>query len=504
MTRNLSLFFIALRLKIILSVSITTVAAAKPNVVIIYGDDVGYGDVGAYGATRIPTPNIDRLAAEGLRFTDAHCAASTCTPSRYSLLTGELPFRKEGTGIAHGLSQMIISPDQFTLADVFMNSGYETAVIGKWHLGLDDEKIDWNTTIEPGPEALGFDHHFIIPATNDRLPAVYLDSGRVANLSPDDPITVTRGRLIPESVPGTAYPDARLDPDSITAYKGDAAHSGTVINGIGRIGHMKGGKSALFKDEDIADDLVRKAGEFIATHREKPFFLFFSASDIHAPRWPHQRFRGKSRHGLRGDAMVSFDWSTGEILGFLEKHGLGENTIVILSSDNGPIYIDGGYLDGTEAPVPGSPDPGHQASGIYRGGKYQLYEGGTRVPLIVRWPGKVEPGVSNALVTQTDFLASFAAHLGQEIPSGQARDSRDFFKTLTGENPDGAEVIIECAFDKTAIRKKQWKFIPEPPQLYDLAADPGETANLIKHFPDKSKELKALLETYRTQPLRKR
>lgn len=478
-------------------------ASEKPNVVIIYGDDVGYGDVGAYGSKKIPTPNIDRLAAQGLRFTDAHCAASTCTPSRYSLLTGELPFRKEGTGIANGLANMIISPDQYTLADVFKKSGYETAVIGKWHLGLGDKKIDWNTKIEPGPESLGFDYHFIIPATNDRLPTVYIEAGKVVNLSLDDPITVIRRGDFAETVPGTRYPVAKRHPEAITAYKGDAAHSGSVINGIGRIGFIRGGKSALFKDEDIADDLVRKAAKFIADHKSKPFFLFFSASDIHAPRWPNPRFRGKSEEGLRGDSMVSFDWSVGAVLALLEKQGLDKNTIVILSSDNGPVYIDGGYLDGCETDGSSGSDRGHDASGIYRGGKYQIYEGGTRIPLIVRWPGKVKQGVSDALVSQTDFLASFASFLKIKIPDGQAQDSRDFFKTLTGETTDGAEVIIESSFSKVAIRKGQWKFILESPQLYDLAKDPGETKDLMDDFPEKANEMEVLLKTYTKFSLRK-
>lgn len=488
---------------ITLCLLVPAVARESPNVVIIYGDDVGYGDVGAYGSKMIPTPNIDRLATQGLRFTDAHCAASTCTPSRYSLLTGELPFRKEGTGIAHGLANMIISPDQYTLADVFKASGYETAVIGKWHLGLDDEKIDWNGKIEPGPESLGFDYHFIIPATNDRLPTVYIESGKTVNLSPDDPISVRRGGDFGDTVPGTRYPTAKQNPEAVTAYPGDAAHSGTVINGIGRIGRMRGGKSALFKDEDIADDLVLKAGKFITAHKSKPFFLFFSASDIHAPRWPNQRFRGMSGNGLRGDAMVSFDWSVGAILALLEKNGLEKNTIVILSSDNGPVYIDGGYLDGSETNGSSGSDRGHDASGIYRGGKYQIYEGGTRIPTIVRWPGVVKHGVSDALLTQTDFLASFASFLNVKIPVGQAQDSRDFFKTLTGEDAQGAEVIMESAFSETAIRKGQWKYIAEPPQLYDLGKDRGETKNLAGDFPEKAANMKLLLDTYMKTPLRK-
>lgn len=473
----------------------------KPNVVLIYGDDVGYGDVGVYGSKKIPTPNLDRLAAEGLRFTDGHCSASTCTPSRYSLLTGEMPFRKKGTGIARGNANMVISPDQFTLADVFQQSGYKTGVIGKWHLGLADGKIDWNKRIEPGPEALGFDHYFIIPATNDRTPCVYVQDGRVVNLDANDPITVSYGKRIPDSAPGTKYPDGILDPEAITVYKGDRGHCGTVINGLGRIGYMKGGKSALFKDEDIADDLVREAGKFIKANKDRPFFLYFSASDIHAPRWPHNRFRGKSQHGLRGDAMVSFDWSTGQILNLLEELGLKENTIVIASSDNGPVYMDGGYQDGCEVRGSNGSDRGHDASGVYRGGKYQIYEGGTRVPFIVRWPGKVEPGVSDALISQVDLLASFAAMLGTKIPEGRARDSRDYIRTLLGYQTKGADIIMENSFRSLAVRRNNWKYIDTKPQLYDLSEDPGETENLLEKFPRIAEEMKDLLEKYSKQPL---
>lgn len=491
----------------LLSLSGPLTAAPKPNVVLIYGDDVGYGDVGAYGAKKIPTPHIDQLAADGLRFTDAHCASATCTPSRYSLLTGELPYRKKGTGIAHGNAQMIIGPDQYTLADVFKQAGYRTAVIGKWHLGLDDEPIDWNGKIEPGPEALGFDYHFIMPATNDRLPTVYVSNNRVVNLDPKDPITVVRGNYrqpLPDSVPGTRYPIALLNPEAVTVYPGDHAHSGSVIHGIGRIGKMRGGKSALFKDEDLADDFVRESLAFIDRNQDQPFFLFFSANDIHAPRWPHQRFRGQSEHGLRGDAMVSFDWSVGAILKHLQTRGLAENTIVILSSDNGPVYIDGGYQDGCTVERSGGADRGHRAAGPFRGGKYQIYEGGTRVPLIVRWPGRVSPGVSDALMSQTDFLASFAGWLGAGIPEQQARDSRDCFDALTGQCKRGAEITIQTAFNKVALRAGSWKYIPHNGELFDLSEDPAETNNLADTFPKRAAAMKARLELHANAPLSSR
>lgn len=481
-----------------------------PNVVILYADDVGYGDVGVYGATKIPTPRIDALAAQSLRFTDGHCAASTCTPSRYSLLTGEMAFRQPGKGIAHALSNMLIKPDRFTMADLFKNAGYTTGYVGKWHLGLDDEPINWNTKIDPGVQSLGFDHHFIMPATNDRLPAVYIKDGRVVNLDPDDPITIQRGRRIADDVPGTTYPDARQNPEAITAYPGDPAHSGTVINGLGRIGFMKGGQAALWKDEDLADDFVREAGMFIKANRDKPFFLLFSANDIHAPRWPHERFRGVSDHGLRGDAMVSLDWSCGAILDMLDEHGLAENTLVIFASDNGPVSIDGGYLDGSEINTIDKPsDRGHFAAGPYRGGKYTIYEGGTRTPFIVRWPGKVEPGVSSALISQTDLLASFAALLDQPIPEGQAPDSRNHLPAFLGKDADGAEIIlVQTNNTQAALRSKHWKYIPgndeTEAQLYDLSADIGEKNNLIHDRPQVAQKLAAVMQRYSEQGLAER
>jgi hypothetical protein len=212
-----------------------------PNVVIVYGDDVGYGDVGAYGAELIPTPNLDRMAAEGLRFTDAHCAAATCTPSRYSLLTGGMAFRKKGTGVLPGNANMAIDPGQFTLGDVFQQAGYRTGAIGKWHLGLGAGPIDWNGMVQPGPADIGFDYSFLLPATNDRVPCVYVENGHVVNLDPNDPISVSYGKPLDESMPGTAYPDGTLNPEAMTYYPSSHGHNNSVINGIGRIGFMKGG-----------------------------------------------------------------------------------------------------------------------------------------------------------------------------------------------------------------------------------------------------------------------
>ncbi|MBK1833764.1 sulfatase-like hydrolase/transferase [Roseibacillus ishigakijimensis] len=488
---------------------LTTAANPRtPNVILIYSDDVGWGDLSCYGAEKIQTPHLDKLAAEGLRFTDAHCSASTCTPSRYSLLTGEMAFRKEGTGILPGNAKMAISPDQFTLPDVFKAAGYTTGGIGKWHLGLGDGKIDWNGEIKPGPRDLGFDYIYLMAATNDRVPSVYIENERVVNLDPADPITVVynyrKDARIPDDVPGTAYPDGRDNPEAMTYYKNSHGHNQTVINGIGRIGMMKGGQSALWDDETMSEEFLGKAREFVGRHKDEPFFLYFGTQTIHVPRVPNEKFKGKSSLAYRGDVMLELDWTVGEIMKMLREEGLDENTVVIFSSDNGPVYDDG-YEDGTTVQTSTQEaDNGHDGSGPYRGGKYQIFEGGNRVPFIMRWPGHIQPGVSDALISQVDLLASTAAWLGVEVPAGHAIDSRDYGAALVGKDPKGAEIILEQARTQ-AIRQGDWKYFEQgkqnQPHLYYLAEDPGEQFNLAGEVPDKASELAALLAKYRKQGL---
>lgn len=485
--------------------------APMPNVILIYGDDVGYADVGAYGATLIPTPNLDRMAAEGIRFTDAHCAAATCTPSRYSLLTGEMAFRKQGTGVLPGNAKMAISPQQLTIADLFKAAGYQTGVIGKWHLGLGDGRIDWNGAIEPGPLDLGFDTCFLLPATNDRVPCVYVEDRHVFNLDPADPLTVSYGQPVASGIPGTEYPDARTTPEAMTYYRSSHGHNHSVINGIGRIGFMKGGRSALWDDETMTDVFVDRARKFIATHKDQRFFLFFSSQNIHVPRTPHPRFRGSSQLTYRGDAMVELDWAVGEILGAVREAEIDDNTLILFTSDNGPVYDDG-YRDGTTVLTSqGEVDRGHDASGPYRGGKYQIFEGGTRIPLLVRWPAGITPGVSAALVTQVDFLASFAGFLGQSVPADAARDSRDAWAALVGKDPVGSEIILEQA-RHVALRRGPWKYYEEKlggrneatsmqPSLFNLDQDIGEAHNLADQHPRIVAELRSLLARYQVHGL---
>jgi len=500
--RNLALVFAA--------AALAATAAEKPNVVIIYGDDVGYADLGAYGAKLIPTPHLDKLASEGLMFTDGHCSAATCTPSRFSMLTGIHGFR-HGVRVLAPNAPMKIKPDMFTLPQLFKKAGYETAVIGKWHLGIGDGEtpVDWNADVKPGPLEVGFDYSFLLPSTNDRVPCVYLENHRVLNLDPKDPLFVGKK---PDGVECTEYPDGKKNPEAMTYYRSSHGHNNSVINGIGRIGQMWGGKAALWNDETMALEFAKQARKYLAERKkDQPFFLYWSAADIHVPRAPNPRFKGKSKLTYRGDAMVQLDWCAGEILAALEEQGLAQNTIVIFSSDNGPVYDDG-YEDGTTVKTSTKEvDRGHDGSGPYRGGKYQIYEGGTRVPFIVRWPGKVKPGKSTAMMNQIDFIASFAALLEIELEPSQAIDSRNSLPALLGKDSRGLPYMIEEARG-LGLRRGPWKFIPggkpkkggkkkaaqaKPGELYNLASDPGEQKNVIKDNPGVADEMGKLLEKLR-------
>ncbi len=471
--------------------------ADKPNVVIIYGDDVGYGDVGAYGAKLIPTPNIDKLASEGLLFTDGHCSAATCTPSRFSMLTGIHGFR-HGVRVLAPNAPMKIKPEMFTLPQLFKQAGYQTAVVGKWHLGIGDGEtpVDWNGEVKPGPLEIGFDYSFLLPSTNDRVPCVYVENHHVVNLSKSDPLFVGQK---PAGVVCTEYPDGRKNPEAMTYYRSSHGHNNSVINGIGRIGKQFGGKSALWNDETMADVFVEKTTNYIAAQKpDVPFFLFFSSQDIHVPRAPNARFKGMSELDYRGDAMVQLDWATGAILKALDDHGFAENTLVIFSSDNGPVYDDG-YEDGTTVHTSTQEvDRGHDASGPYRGGKYQIYEGGTRVPFIVKWPGHVRPGKSDAMVNQIDFIASFADLLGITLQDSQAIDSRNTMSALLGKNSNGNEYMIEEAGRSLALRRGPWKFVQgkqkKAVELFHLVSDVGEQDNVAKKNPRVLKEMRDLLE----------
>ena len=478
------------------------VAAETPNIVLIYADDLGYGDVGCYGAEAVATPHIDRIAREGLRFTDGHCPSATCTPSRYAMLTGEYAWRQRGTGVARGNAALIIDPERITLASILKDAGYTTGVVGKWHLGLGSGDVDWNGAVKPGPLELGFDECFLIPATGDRVPCVYVEGHHVVGLDPTDPIQVSYGKPIGNDPTGIDHPELlKMHPSH--------GHNMTIVNGISRIGYMSGGHSARWVDEDLADVITQRAVKFLDQHSEKPFFLYFSYHDIHVPRVPHERFVGSSGMGPRGDAIVQLDWCTGEILKALDRLDLTENTLVIFTSDNGPV-VDDGYQDDAVEKL-----GNHKPAGPLRGGKYSAFEAGTRVPFIVRWPGRVKPGTSSdALVCQVDFPASFAAFVDRKLEDDDAPDSFNVMPALLGESATGRTHLVEHA-RTLSIRHGTWKLI-EPsrgpqvftntniesghdsaPQLYDLSQDLGEQQNLAVRHPERVRELTNLLNEIR-------
>jgi arylsulfatase A-like enzyme len=481
----------------------TTAQQTSPNIILIYADDLGYGDVSSYGATAVRTPNIDRVAKEGIRFTDAHSPAATCTPSRYTLLTGEYAFRKPGTGVLPGNAGLIIEPGRTTLPSVLQRAGYATGVVGKWHLGLGAKSgPDWNSDVRPSPNDIGFDSAFIMAATGDRVPTVYVEDRRVVGLDASDPIAISYEAPIGD------WPTGRGRPELLTKMRPSHGHDQTIVNGISRIGYMTGGKAALWRDEDMADLFTRRAIEFVERSRAKPFFLYFSLHDPHVPRVPHPRFVGKTSMGPRGDAIVQADWSVGEILDALDRLGLTSNTLVIVTSDNGPV-IDDGYQDDAVAKL-----GGHRPSGPFRGGKYSHFEAGTRVPFVVRWPAGVKRGESDALVSQVDLLASLAAWVGQKLAPADAPDSIDLMDAFLGRSRTGRDHLVEQA-GGLALRVGQWKYI-EPskrpkvnantntelgndsvPQLYDLQADPGETKNVADQHSARVAEMAALLEKIR-------
>lgn len=466
---------------------------ARPNIVLIVADDLGYGDVGCYGATKVRTPNIDRLAAKGVRFTDGHCTSATCTPSRYALLTGEYPWRRQGTAILRGDAPLIIDPGRPTLPSVLKAAGYVTGVVGKWHLGLGAGNVDWNGPIKPGPLEIGFDYCFLIPATGDRTPCVYVEDHGVVGLDKSDPIRVSYGQKVGDDPTGKERPD-------LLKMKLTHGHDNTIVNGISRIGFMSGGKAARWVDQDMADVITKKATNYIERSKDKPFFLFFSTHDIHVPRVPHPRFAGTSQCGTRGDVIQQLDGCVGAVMGALDRLGLADNTIVILSSDNGPV-LDDGYADGAVETL-----NGHAPAGLLNGGKYSPYEGGTRVPFIVRWPARVKPGASGALVCQVDLMASLGALVGQELGEKVGPDSFNVLPALLGEQPTGRDHLVEQG-GPLALRKGKWKLVTRPnaarpagrAELYDLSQDPSERNNLAGEHPDVVTELTGFLQDLRSR-----
>ena len=417
----------------------------KPNIIVILADDLGFGDVSAYGSTTISTPNIDRLAHEGACFTNGYATSATSTPSRYALMTGMYPWKNKEAKILPGDAPLIIDENQFTLPKMMQNCGYTTGAIGKWHLGMGSGNANWNETVKPGAKEIGFDYSCLIAATNDRVPTVYVENGNVVNLDPSDPIEIS----YEENFQGE--PTAISNPEMLKMNWAHG-HNNSIINGIPRIGYMKGGTKARWKDEDMADYFINGVKKFISEHKNTPFFLYYGLHQPHVPRAPHERFVGKTTMGPRGDAIIEADWCVGELLAQLEKEGLLENTIIIFSSDNGPVLNDG-YKDGA-AELVGL----HSPSGGLRGGKYSLFDGGTHVPLFVYWKGKIQPVRSEALISQMDIMASLGNMLGASLP--EVLDSRNYLNALMGKDLQARENFVIEAQGRMAYRSADWIMIP--------------------------------------------
>jgi arylsulfatase A len=483
--------------------------AAKPNVVLILVDDLGYGDLGCYGATRVQTPHIDRLASEGRRFTDAHSASAVCTPSRYGLLMGEYPFRRDLWGPVMNPSPLVVDPEQTSLADLFQRHGYATALFGKWHLGFGDQpKPDWNQALRPGPLELGFDHYFGIPVVNSHPPFVWVEDDHVVGLEAGDPL-VYGGKPPTES-----YPEKMMSPAMSGAQ---AAH-------------------ALYRDDQAGKTLVDRATRFIHHQQGSPFFLYLATPQIHHPFTPAREFIGTSRAGRYGDFIHELDWMVGQVVQTLEDAQVLDRTLIILTSDNGGMLNQGGQEAWRE---------GHRLNGSLLGFKFDAWEGGHRVPMIARWPGKIPAGtVSDELICQVDLWATCAAMVGHRRQPGEAPDSIDMLPVFTGSNatPLREELVISPSKKShLALRQRGWMYIgarggggfsgqkpgdhslggpaalqfagqknsdildgqytADAPQeqLYDLIADPFQTSNVIRQHPEIAARLRTRLQELRRQ-----
>lgn len=476
-------------------------AAGRPNIVLLYADDMGYGDLAIQNPdSRIPTPNLDRLAREGMRFTDAHSSSGICSPSRYALLTGRFHWRKFHE-IVTSFDPPVLDEAEFTLPEMLKSAGYQTACFGKWHLGWNwndilkpgatpqrdprgvnkiyaPDDFDWSRPISGGPLSHGFDHYFGDDVPNFP-PYAWFRNDRVIT-QPSEPLSIT-----PETKEG--------------AWEA-------------RPGPMTPGWDFYAVIPRITDETVRWIGRQRGS--DAPFFLYVPFNSPHAPIVPAEEFAGKSQAGGYGDFMVQTDAEAGRILRALEDHGFAENTLVIFTADNGAERYAYERVRRFR----------HRSSGPLRGLKRDLYEGGHRVPFVVRWPGVVEAGaVSDALVSQVDLMATFAAILGRELPAGAAEDSHDMLGVLKGSAPGPRRTIVHNTMAGAyAIRHDNWVLIanrtgfhsrvPEwfakenghventhPGELYDLDADPGQKNNLYAARPDKVAELTALLAKTRAK-----
>lgn len=471
----------------------------SPNIIIIYTDDLGYGDVGFNGATEIKTPNLDKLANNGVRFTNGFASSATCTPSRYALLTGVYPWREKNAKILPGTAPLIISTDQMTIPKMLKTKGYHTGIVGKWHLGLGSGHVNWNEHVSPGPNEVGFDYSYIMAATQDRVPTVYIENGDVVGLDPNDPIEINYKENFEGQTSG-------IDNPELLKMKWHHGHNSSIINGIPRIGYMKGGEAAKWKDEDMADHFLKGAQDYVKKHKDEPFFLYYAMQQPHVPRTPHPRFVGASGLGPRGDVIVEADWCIGEFMKTLEDEGLLENTLIVFSSDNGPVLNDGYFDDAVEKLG------NHTPTGGLRGGKYSLFEAGTRMPFFTYWKGTIQPSVSDALVCQLDLLSSLSQLVGSDI---KVNDSKDLLDVFLGKSNTGRDQLIIEATSRTAFKEGDWVMIPpyngnailkevnievgnsKDFQLYNLKEDISQQKNLAETNKEKLQDMLTKFEAIR-------
>jgi len=452
-----------------------------PNIVLIYADDLGYGDLSCYGATKLKTPNIDRLAKEGRLFTDAHSTSAVCTPSRYALLTGEYPFRINNYGPVFCQDKLIIDTKQTTLASLLKRKGYATACVGKWHLGFGNKrKPDWNQELKPGPLEVGFDYFYGIPVVNSHPPFVYAENHRVVGLDPADPLIYKKGG----KTHGIPYPEKNTaNPRMVNVIGGKAAH-------------------ALYVDEESAEHLTGKALNWMNVQQE-PFFLYYASHNIHHPFTPHPYFQGKSECGLYGDFVEELDWSVGQILEALETFGVADNTLVIFTSDNGGMFNGGGKE---------AIRHGHAPNGELKGQKFGAWEGGHRVPFLAKWPTKIPAGsTSGELIANMDLLPTFAAIIKQDLTAEEAPDGINQLPLFLDDDAKSARkelVLMPHKPPLTSLRQGDWVYIPGvgdggwmkgekgdlPRQLYNLKEDPNQKNNLINEFPEKAEAMRKALQ----------
>ncbi|MEI6865741.1 sulfatase-like hydrolase/transferase [Flavicella sp.] len=485
-------------------------AQNKPNIVLINADDLGYGDLSCYGATKLQTPNIDKLAKEGRIFTDAHSASAVCTPSRYALLTGEYPIRHGKLNSPVFLkNKLVIDTQKETIASLLKKAGYATACIGKWHLGFGStEPVDWNKPLTPGPNELGFDYYYGVPVVNSHPPFVYVENHDVVGLTEDDPFVYGQKAKTQE-----VFEKMKLD-----AIGGaDKAHE-------------------LYVDEQVGTHLKEKALSWMKGQKDTPFFLYYATTNIHHPFTPAPQFVGTSKSGLYGDFVHELDWIVGEVMKTLEEMGVAENTLVIFTSDNGGMFNATGQKAWAQ---------GHKLNGDLLGFKFDAWEGGHRIPFIAHWPAKIKAGeVSDQLICNVDMLATFAGLTGQKLEEGQGRDSKNILAAITGQTNEQLRSELLLTPHKSthlAIRKGNWMYIEAqggggfssgkhgahafggpkaisfageinsdiekgkikedapPAQLYNLEKDPSQTTNLYNQYPDIVKEMEELLKSYREE-----